>query len=534
MFDKARTALQSLFDKAWFEQLILIGSLAVILFSSFLRPYVDEADNFLGGLLINQGKVPYVDFFSHHMPFPYFLSADITAITGNNLVLYRLAFAVISIGFIFLTYRIIRKGYSRIAEILFIALYSIVYPFIWANMLIAETIVANLVMLLTVVFLFDFLKPDYIPTLRHTALVTIAGAIIPLTSLGFLFVAALFIGSYWIIIFQKGGSRKLKLYLTSFGIIALASNMLFSFLWLTNSIDAFIFSNLHFNTQYYSIFHPELENSFTRTYSHAFARTMYWIPGIFLHLNSVGAVISALIVLSFVALTLVLIKGRKWLVLLGSALLLISVNMREGGLSDTLGSDIHGIVHYMLVVLLLSIGIVYAYRSREVLRNKWVSNGILSLLAVTLVLISLYALKGNYTITKRAVTNKTYISTNPTPRAEMINRIVDENEYAWSGPFDIATFTHMKAKNPSKYTFFLPWLSACEDCTNEFINDLESKNTKVIYWKPGVKLWESNADNSPVFDYIKSHYFTVDKPHLRDYYFNNECSEELEKKLETI
>jgi hypothetical protein len=47
----------------------------VLLFASHVREFADETDNLLGGILIARGARLYVDFFSSHMPFAYYLAA---------------------------------------------------------------------------------------------------------------------------------------------------------------------------------------------------------------------------------------------------------------------------------------------------------------------------------------------------------------------------------------------------------------------------------------------------------------------------
>ena len=57
----------------------IIG-LFIILFCLFLinsvhTSYPDEFENILGGFYINQGRLPYIGFFTHHGPFTYFFAS---------------------------------------------------------------------------------------------------------------------------------------------------------------------------------------------------------------------------------------------------------------------------------------------------------------------------------------------------------------------------------------------------------------------------------------------------------------------------
>src|SRR5207248_8391404 len=56
--------------------LVLLYLVAVaLLVVSHVREFADETDNLLGGVLLARGARLYVDFFSSHMPFAYYLAA---------------------------------------------------------------------------------------------------------------------------------------------------------------------------------------------------------------------------------------------------------------------------------------------------------------------------------------------------------------------------------------------------------------------------------------------------------------------------
>src|SRR4051812_3066106 len=63
-----------------------------------LAEYVDESDNLLGGRLIAGGYRLYADYFSQHMPVPYFAAAVATLFGADDLVAYRVLFAVFNVA----------------------------------------------------------------------------------------------------------------------------------------------------------------------------------------------------------------------------------------------------------------------------------------------------------------------------------------------------------------------------------------------------------------------------------------------------
>jgi hypothetical protein len=60
-----------------------------LLFASRVREFADESDNLLGGLLITRGERLYVDYFSSHMPFAYYLAAIPAALGAQRLEEFR-------------------------------------------------------------------------------------------------------------------------------------------------------------------------------------------------------------------------------------------------------------------------------------------------------------------------------------------------------------------------------------------------------------------------------------------------------------
>ena len=75
--------------------LVLGVTFALFFADRTLPQYVDEADNFLGGLMIARGYRLYVDFFSQHMPFPYYATALASLFGAHDMLTYRAIFAVV-------------------------------------------------------------------------------------------------------------------------------------------------------------------------------------------------------------------------------------------------------------------------------------------------------------------------------------------------------------------------------------------------------------------------------------------------------
>lgn len=105
-----------------------------------LRYFADEPDNFLGGKVIAQGGALYVDYWSHHMPAAYQLSAGFYALGAREYLQFRLMFAA-GIGLLWLVLAHVTR--SGLPLWIGIAL-AVTSPAAGAAMLTAESIAGYL------------------------------------------------------------------------------------------------------------------------------------------------------------------------------------------------------------------------------------------------------------------------------------------------------------------------------------------------------------------------------------------------------
>jgi hypothetical protein len=61
----------------------------VLLLASRVREFADESDNLLGGYLIARGERLYADYFSNHMPLPYYLAAIPSLLGASRIEHFR-------------------------------------------------------------------------------------------------------------------------------------------------------------------------------------------------------------------------------------------------------------------------------------------------------------------------------------------------------------------------------------------------------------------------------------------------------------
>src|SRR3990167_2615173 len=74
--------------------LIYVVILLLFILNSAYISYPDEFINLLGGVSINQGLLPYVQFFDHHVPFAWYLASFFLLFSFKSFILFRLYFAI--------------------------------------------------------------------------------------------------------------------------------------------------------------------------------------------------------------------------------------------------------------------------------------------------------------------------------------------------------------------------------------------------------------------------------------------------------
>ena len=120
------------------EFILLLGVsllvLIIFLINGKHEKYPDEFDNILGGRYLLEGKLIYRDWFTHHGPFPYFLSAAINIFSNNSFVNFRFIYSIFLFGLTILSYLFI-KGRLKSINVTFYLFFIFENAFINNNWL---------------------------------------------------------------------------------------------------------------------------------------------------------------------------------------------------------------------------------------------------------------------------------------------------------------------------------------------------------------------------------------------------------------
>ena len=92
--------------------------------------YPDEFVNLLAGKFIISGKIPYKEFFDHHLPFAWYLSSFFLRISGSY-VYFRLIWSVFSFAVLSILGLWIRKEHKNLYSyyLIFLLFYPVRFPY---------------------------------------------------------------------------------------------------------------------------------------------------------------------------------------------------------------------------------------------------------------------------------------------------------------------------------------------------------------------------------------------------------------------
>jgi hypothetical protein len=194
------------------EYVLLIILLGLAILQSYYGffSWSDPVDNVFGGQLILRGVFPYVGFFSHHMPFPYFLSALFSFFCHSHLEVYRLLFTLSLFAILLWFISWARKHVGRVGAWSGGTLIVLTLGNTLMNVPLAETIVSYLVLILFSLYTFRFLSSSYHIGRSDVGVVSVLLFLVVMSSLAYVFFAFAMGALFIMTSISKKRSQKIK------------------------------------------------------------------------------------------------------------------------------------------------------------------------------------------------------------------------------------------------------------------------------------------------------------------------------------
>jgi hypothetical protein len=462
-----------------------------LLFASRVREFADESDNLLGGLLITRGERLYVDYFSSHMPFAYYLAA-IPALLGaqrleefrafTNAVLLAATLGVVA-GF--------RKRLSLELLGTWAVLAVFAHQLQFGEMLTAGTtagfgcLVAGLLILTTPGLKFHPRRSVALSAAVFVAIQSALLSVYPLAVLGFAYLVMRLRDRDWRSALRLGT------------IVALPNLVVLLLLWLSGALPAFAYDAIQFNQTYYSQY---LMNASPLGMLHdweAQYRT-YLLQSL---ADPLG--VQACLVIGNVVAAVLIGRQRGWLV--GTAVyafIALSHIRTEDG-------------YYLASYASLAFDITWAFGAlRRSVPARLIALPVL-LLAATFVLrvASLYDLRA--------------IPARDAPEVAVIQALTRPGERIFAAPYDPYLYLAAQRMPATTLPFFFPWQAADPRSESQLVDEIRERRPALIVFRK----WEAVNDRWPLGEYaqrvesvIRERYAPLDEsaPVLRDLYVPTE------------
>lgn len=454
--------------------------------------YPDEFDNILGGRYLLHGQLFYKDWFTHHGPFAYVVSAVVNIFSGTSFVnfrfFYSLLLSLFTIGtFIFLKRRL--KDVNVSFYLFFIFFLALSSTYFWGHMLLADSLSAFLLIpVFALVFLKSFYKKKF-ETLDFI-FISVLSFLVLLTALTYAFL----IGGIYLYIFvyfflNQRDEVSLKSIAKLISIISIPYVIFLLYLLITGSLSDYFYQSIVFNRLYYVYFpgHPGQPPVNPLRYA------IVILQGFHNNFSSLllGArdfnftyPFSISLAIANLSLGIYLALKKKYLPLLFLIGILVYANARTNPF-DSRETDYQSAVY--IFVSLFSMAYVIPAIYKEL--NSGIEYGKKLILSLIFILVLIYSFY-NFTFILRKFSYKAYdkymgfapkIYDRP-KIAPILNEITTKDDFVWVGPFAYEELYYLNGKNPSRYHVLLPGMGKSSKIQKEFLVDFENNKPEVMYF----------------------------------------------------
>lgn len=526
--------MQSL-RNSWIDLLVIGVAFGLFAMSLFFLVALDDTDNMLGGKLILEGQLPYRDFFSHHSPGMYFLSALIYPFTDNNLFFYRLIFNLLVFCLAVWLYFILKNKYSPIVARVFLLLFSFAHTVGYMHLALGESLIA---VIIPIAFVMVFDQNRYL--FSHSKSITLSLLLfcVPFMSLSYVFAAIILYITYaalcvitaranrWIILAKLTG-----IYATPYVIAAL-------YIILTGSFDYIWYDLFVFNALHYAPMVGEHGGNIVNTLSAMILNSISQIATVGSNILNPQYTVQLFSLTGIGVFCYYLYRNNKRLEVLSVIALLLVLNTRTNIYnapaisSSFLEISQHAALYVSMVLLLGTIGIISVLNTRGNQALKVI--GVLYLIVISAAILQVWSSRmQDVFITKESQNYYTYAhNLKRINTSTLINQLTVPGDKAWIAPTDFASQLYLTPQRSSRYTFYLPWLNSSPRLTDDLVASLRADMPKVIYLAP----YSMNGQeySRELSSFIDNNYFEIDDQRLENYYYLKSEHGAVSKKLEGL
>jgi hypothetical protein len=510
----------------WILSLFVLFVTALFFADSLHESYPDEFDNISGGWLILHGDLIYKSFFTHHGPFPYFLSSFIEIFSGQSFVKFRVVYALF---LVLVNFSIFAYFKFRVKEKIvdyypfFIILLGFESTYYWSQMLLADNIAAYCFLFIYALLLLKvFYKKLF--TFKDLVIVSVVGSIGFYSSLTFTYLYVIFILVYFSVFLKQyplGINKKsLKLIFSCLFIFTFPHLVYFIYLIVTQTLHNYIFQNFTFNTKFYIYNYPRPSDSTTvnpiryailivnNYFNHIYPLLMRIKDFDIFNPFNVTMAFGNLVLFFY----LILKRYYKWAVL--SLIILIFSTVRSNP-STSGETDYQSAVYIFISLFNIFFLLPNLFQDINDRAQDLAKKIIFAGFFIVLLIYSFGSSFGFFQSFSNRFFAK-YMGTAPLiydrPKiAPVMNVLLTKDDYTWVGPFNFEDDFYLNAKPASRYHILIPGLSKTSETRDQLILDLKKTNPKAIWFYKRMFILGNSVEVYGKFltDYLKNDYVTI-------------------------
>lgn len=502
--------------KISWEIFIYFIILAVFIINASYLPYPDEFVNVLGGQFINEGKLPYRDFFDHHLPFAWYLASFLLRFSFGSFILYRIWWAIL--GFvIFLALGLYLKKVNKELfkyYLYFFFLVPFVLVYFWLHLYIAD----SLAFIFFSVIFWLLINESYQKKVNQKIifLLTFLNFIFIFSSLTFIYLAGVFY--LWMFyLFIRDGLKKgtiLKLI-----IITISPYLLYSvYLLITGSLKDFYYANFVYNTELYMSIPNFVKGKYFNPIKFALTLIFNFYQNYLLLIIRVEEIdlffpIALLIGWGSFLFLLLLFYENK--ILFFFYFLILSFSAPRSDVAKIGETDYQSGV-FIALGLIGSFIVLWRYKKtifKEIYLEYFRKISVF-VLFLFLLFSSLFLIKNTYDKFYSRYTQKMPGIYDLSHTANFLNSILDSNDYYWIGPYEPdEIFFVRKGRLPGKYVSLMPQFREHEYFSKNFLDQFKKNKPSIIIYKHNESVFNTPSleFGKLLLDWMSDNYVNLEK-----------------------
>lgn len=498
----------------------IIFIFAIYYISTFHESYPDEYDNILGGKLILQGLLPYIGFFSHHGPVPYFLAAFLEVFTGPSFVKFRVLYSMFLAGFTLWTFYYLRHKFgSYVTKFYgyFIVLLAFSAVYFWGHMLVADSLAAFFLLPVVALLILTSINKKEL-NVWDIFVISILSFLALLTAITYIYVVFLIYLYTAYYCLKQNKFRILSAELVKAFLIIIAPFILFIlYLLITGSLKDYFTQSIIFNQKYYIYNYPGSSGSFNplrygittayRFYIN-FTGLLHQIPS-----WNFGFPFNITLAVANTSLIIYLLANRKFTLTALLIGLLIFSNVRSNPLES--GEEDYQSAVYIVISLFnmcLTLYLVYReLRDNQNFAKRVINTFILILLGLYSIFTSIFVLqKFSSKAYDKYMGNASLIYDRPEV-AKYLNNVIDKGETIWYGPLEFKEMLYSTGTIPSRFHMLIPGIGRSPELSQDMVKSYEASKPRLIWFNKRYSiLGQTPPDYAPFFmSFLDKNYITI-------------------------